>query len=447
MGATLSAQTFTTLVSFNQGQGISYLVQGVDGNFYTQQGPLGTFDRLTPEGELTIVLTSDVWPIGLSSNGEFYGSFSGSFMEITAEGQMSTTNDCMPPSCYLTGLVQDPDGSFYGTTGAAAGYQDGFVKISPTGSMTTIVSFDPANCPAYPSELVEGTDGDFYGTTSCGVVNGRTAGTVTKVSRSGVMTVVHTFKGRDGLDPYEGLAEGTDGNFYGTTYLGGADGDACGGQGCGTIFKITPSGELTTIYSFCNSYDCTDGSLPSTLPALLLGSDGNFYGMTQCGGPALNGGPACGYGTIFKITPKGELTTVHIFDGSDGTGLYGSIVQGTDGNFYGTTFWGGAYQTPDGPAAGTAFRLSLGLPPFVKTLPTSGAPGATVMILGNNLTNTSSVSFGNTEAAFTVVSDTEILATVPKQPILPGAYVEVTTPNGVLQSNLPFRVTITGWVN
>jgi uncharacterized repeat protein (TIGR03803 family) len=265
------------------------------------------------------------------------------------------------------------------------------------------------------------------------------------------MTTLHAFQGPDGLYPSGGLVEGADGNFYGTTYGGGAHNDAiCQGYGCGTIFKITPGGEFTTIHSFCSYPHCADGYWPTSYfnitSAFVLGSDGNLYGLTQCGA-AVKGTGICGYGTIFKIMPRGYLTTVHTFDGSDGDGLYATLTQGTDGNFYGTSFSGGEYQTAMGPPTGTAFRLSLGLPPIVKTLPTSGAAGTTVMILGNNLTGTSSVSFGGTEAAFTVVSDTEIQATVPERIGGPAAVpVVVTTPTGVLQSNVPFRLALTGWL-
>ena len=224
---------------------------------------------------------------------------------------------------------------------------------------------------------------------------------------------LHSFDVTDGQYPEAGLVQGTNGDFYGTTFEGGANND-------GTVFKITPSGTLTTLHSF----DITDGATP--VAALVQATDGHFYGTTYYGG-------ANGYGTLFKITPSGTLTTLHSFDNTDGGYPYAAVLQATNGKFYGTTFEGGAN------ADGTVFSLSVGLGPFVETQPTSGKVGAAVKILGTNLTGATSVTFNGTAAKFTVVSKSEIKTTVPT-----GATtgpVEVTTPKGTLKSNLVFRVT------
>jgi uncharacterized repeat protein (TIGR03803 family) len=179
------------------------------------------------------------------------------------------------------------------------------------------------------------------------------------------------------------------------------------------------SGKLSTLHSF----NGTDGS---SAYALGLGSDGNFYGTTSTGGLNVDG-------TIFEITPIGKLTVLHTFDGKDGKDLYSGLVQGTDGMFYGTTYFGGADND------GTIFSLGVGLGPFVETQPTSGKVGATVIILGTNLTGASSVTFDGTPATFKVLSKSEIKTAVPT-----GANtgkVEVTTPGKVLKSNVAFRVT------
>jgi len=133
------------------------------------------------------------------------------------------------------------------------------------------------------------------------------------------------------------VVQATDGNFYGATGHGGASGNNCDGLGCGTVFKITPSGTLTPLYSFCTQTGCPDGQFPNG--ELLQASDGNFYGTTPEGGT--NGG-----GTVFQITPTGTLTTLYSFcsigrcaDGADPTA---PLVQATGGNFYGTTYGGGA---------------------------------------------------------------------------------------------------------
>ncbi len=135
-----------------------------------------------------------------------------------------------------------------------------------------------------------------------------------------------------------GWCKATDGNFYGTTYSGGA-----GIYGNGTVFKITPTGTLTTLYSFCTQSGCADGDNPAA--GLVQGTDGNFYGTTT-GGGANNGG------TVFKITPTGTLTTLYSFDFTDGRTPFAGLVQATDGNFYGTTVSGGA------SADGTVFSLT-----------------------------------------------------------------------------------------
>jgi uncharacterized protein (TIGR03437 family) len=195
--------------------------------------------------------------------------------------------------------------------------------------------------PVYPSGIVQGNDGNFYGTLQAG--GQYQGGTFFRFTAPGTLTTLYSFNpaGPDGAYPYAGVILGTDGNFYGTTEAGG-------NQYMGTVFKITLSGTLTTIYSFSPS----EGNAP--LGGLVQGSDGNFYGMTSAGGN--------GYGTIFRITPGGVLTTLHTFaaDGSEGSGgnlgtqfAAGSLTQGTDGNLYGTTSTGGTSGT------GTVFRLQL----------------------------------------------------------------------------------------
>ena len=158
----------------------------------------------------------------------------------------------------------------------------------------------------------------------------------------------------DGAYPYAGLVQGTDGNFYGTTYQGGTSAACPAPYGCGTVFKITPTGVLTTLYNFCSQSGCTDGKLPYA--GLILASDGNFYGTTYEGGNT-NNNEEPGSGTVFKITPSGALTTLYTFCSlqycADGGGPYDSLVQGSDGNFYGTTVGGG------GPyGLGTVFKIT-----------------------------------------------------------------------------------------
>ena len=253
-------------------------------------------------------------------------------------------------------------------------------------TFTGLYSFDVAD-GAYPQAApIQATDGNFYGTTSgggtgvCSLTNG--CGTIFRITPGGALTTLYNFCSQtgcaDGSGPAAGLVQAAGGYLYGTTYSGGA-------HNGGTVFKITPSGTLTTIYSFCSQLGCADGKESSA--TLIQGTSGDFYGTTQSGGAYGN------YGTVFKITATGALTTLSSFTGS-----------ATNGNLYGTTQGGGVDND------GAVFSLSVGLGPFAETLPTSGEVGFVVKILGTDLT-------GATTGA-----------------------VQVVTPAGTLSSNLPFRV-------
>lgn len=203
---------------------------------------------------------------------------------------------------------------------------------------TTLANFDVANGQSPTAALVQGLDGDLYGTTASGGLF--SSGTVFKITPAGTLTTLYNFCSlpscADGADPSAALVLGTDGNFYGTTVNGGSANE-------GTVFKITHAGVLTTLYSFCVQTGCADGANP--LAPLLQGDDGNFYGTAAYGGTNE-------WGTIFKMTPQGTLTTVHAFDANtDGSNPFGGLVQGWNGEFYGTTVSGG------GSGGGTIFSL------------------------------------------------------------------------------------------
>jgi uncharacterized repeat protein (TIGR03803 family) len=302
-------------------------------------------------------------------------------------------------------LVQGIDGNLYGTTGyGGAGCGESsqpcgtVFNIDPLGTLTTLHDFCAFGCAGgtYPyAELVQGTDGNFYGTTELG---GNTAncpdsgdgcGTVFRVSPDGTLKILYSFCAQtncpDGSGPVGGLVQGADGNFYGTTTNGPTrkTGGPCGSFGCGTVFKITPSGELTTLYRFCAQTDCPDGAEPEA--SMVQGTDGSFYGTTAFGGGHITGGA----GTVFKITPSGELTTLYRFcaqtNCADGF-VPNGLVQGTDGNFYGTTFLGTVFRITPG---GTLTTLHT----FAATTPTGQLVEATdgnfygVTNAGGNISN------------------------------------------------------------
>ena len=269
----------------------------------------------------------------------------------------------------------------------------------------------------------------YYGTTAGGEANGD--GTVFKITPSGTLTTLYNFCSQsgcaDGSEPEGALIQATDGDLYGTTAAGGPNNQ-------GTVFKITPCGTLTTLHTFCSQgYPCTDGADPEG--ALVQATDGNFYGTTIVGG-AYNPGA----GTIFQITPAGTLTTLYDFCSqtlcTDGAKPWAGLVQATNGTFYGTAEYGGTGGVYHD--LGTIFSLSVGLGPFVKTLPACGEVGSPVKILGTNLTGATSITFNGTPATFTVVRPSEITTTVPVGATT--GTVQVVTPSGTLSSNVPFRV-------
>jgi uncharacterized repeat protein (TIGR03803 family) len=220
--------------------------------------------------------------------------------------------------------------------------------MTSAGELTALVSFSGANGSSPFAALVQGTNGNFYGTTAGGngyVIGSSSAysyGTVFQATSGGLLTTLRVFTGTNGYNPQAGLVQGIDGNFYGTTAYGGnlsvnAD------YGFGTVFKMTPAGVLTTLVSLsgANGSYCASG--------LVQGSDGNFYGTTAGGGAS---GSLMGGGTVFKITPTGVLTTLISFNGANGISPQAPLVQGSDGNFYGTTEYGGV------GGCGTVFQIS-----------------------------------------------------------------------------------------
>ncbi|MEN9390749.1 MAG: hypothetical protein RL017_46 [Pseudomonadota bacterium] len=234
-----------------------------------------------------------------------------------------------------SGLISATDGNFYGTTDSGGEYGFGTIfNLTPHGKQQVLYSFKGANDGMNPdASLVQGADGDLYGTTTGGGSSSFCdggCGTVFKITPQGAKTILYNFQGgSDGTVPDAGLIQGQDGNFYGATTTGG-DVNCNDGLGCGTIFKITPQGQETVLYSF---HWKTDGAFP--LSTLIYGNDGNLYGTTEWGGNK-------NLGNVFKITTQGQETVLYSFQiGGDGSNPEGSLVQDSDGNLYGTTVTGG----------------------------------------------------------------------------------------------------------
>ncbi len=428
-------------------------------------------------------------------------------------------------------LTQGTDGNYYGTALDDSGGYGNVYKITPAGLITILYNFcSLPNCAdgSEPegSPLVLGTDGNFYGVTyfggaSCSVYGSAGCGTVFKMTPSGTLTVLHTFSGSDGIAP-TGLIQDSGGNFYGTTAEGGAE----SGDGCGTIFKITPHGTLTTLHSF----DFTDGCYPV---GLIQAANGRLYGAALGGGPS--GIPLCenyGFeyscGVVFNITTGGSFTLVDTLSNTTGAYPLVPLVQASNGSFYGTAFlfqygngdiyrlnangtlkaiywWkgtaiggttgliagsdGNLYGTGGqgySSACGSVYKISLtneytpvyqgcgggelfenntllqgtngmfygsytdgfasaiysldaGLSPFIAFVQPSAKVNQAAEILGQVLTGTTSVTFNGVAAtSFTVVNDTYMTAVVPSGATT--GKVVVTTPSGVLTSNVSFRI-------
>jgi len=445
------AQTYTTLASFNGTDGAypeyAPLVQGRDGNLYgATRGAsayTGTAFKVTSAGKLTplAVLEQPYAGLVLATNGDFYGTTAlgganswGTVYKMTAAGKVSTVYSfCAQLNCAdglfpLFGLVQASNGSFYGTTPSAA-------VVGSDGTVFGVTDKGKLTT-LHTFDGADGASPGFLIQANDGNLYGVTGaayGTVFEITTRGTLTTLHTFDDADGADPSEGLVQATDGNFYGVTQVGGPN-NSCP-YGCGTIFKMTPPPDavLTTLYSFCSQLNCTDGSLP--IGALIQGSDGNLYGTTsESGNITACGGYGCG--TIFQITLAGALTTLYTFcsqpNCTDGAGPQADLLQATNGTFYGVTTGGGT------SGDGTVFSLSMGLGPFVSFVQKAAKVGQTAQILGQGFKGTTNVSFNGISASFTVKTKDFLTAKVPAGATT--GNVTVTTPTGTLTSNAPFQV-------
>jgi uncharacterized repeat protein (TIGR03803 family) len=245
--------------------------------------------------------------------------------------------------------------------------------------LNTVATFNATNGNGSGlfSAPIEAGNGNLYGTTMAGGVsaacqNGAGCGLIYQLTPAGQLSTLYNFCSQpncaDGEAPYGGLAQGTNGNLYGTTTRGGAN-------GYGTVFEITPEGALTTLYSFCLAglpY-CADGASPYA--GLLLGSDGNFYGTTRFGGSSPECNPNSTCGTIFQITPAGALTTLSSFANLQNQQPVGTLVQDSAGNLYGVT------TDPYFPGAVFQATMGGGLNAQFLTFPCPGGqPGGALMV-------------------------------------------------------------------
>lgn len=442
------AQTYTTLVNFNVTNGnapyYGPLVQGRDGNLWgTTAGGgaylAGTIFKMTPAGTLTTVYSfcaqasciDGDYPVAgllLGKDGNFYGTTlmggnegcdfpqgCGVIFKITPKGVYTVLHTYTAADLAagpVGGLIQASNGAFYGDGGLDNGGMAVY-KITSAGTYTEVASWVLSTAGHPYGGVIQGADGLLYGTTAMGGTGSCNdgCGTVFKIQTNGKkMVILHSFNATDGLEPIAGLLQAADGNFYGTTAYGGtkasyADCEAINGYSmCGTLFKITSGAVFTPLYNFCPEAGCFDGTHP--FGTLIQATDGNLYGTTNQGGALL------GNGTIYQWNPTSQTySTLYTFSGNDDT--MAGLVQATNGKFYGTNYYGGN-STNCSYGCGAIFSFDMGLGPFVRPVTYSGKVGATIEILGQGFNkSTTTVAFNGISATRTVTSATYLTAKVP----------------------------------
>ena len=427
--ATFNLVTIHTFDAATDGN-VTYpaLVQGADGKFYgvnstggrSNNGTIfslnangGSFDTLNtftqsdqgtkPEGGLVQARDGNFYGTTNTGGSGGYGTL---FQAVPSTGKLAviaTFTNGDPGGSPVGTLIEGIDGYLYGTAQYGGADNDGTVfRASTAGDASTFATITGGLTGVYPqSDLIQATDGNFYGTTFVGGANN--LGTLFQVTAAGTVNVLYSFTGNaDGSGPLRGVVQGTDGAFYGICNTGGT-------YASGAIYRIVVSGSTVTatgLYSFLPQFG--DGS--NALGNLLLASDGNLYGTTA-------GGGANGDGTIYRITETGGYAILYSFtDGTDGGFPVAGLTQGSDGRLYGTT-------AGQNGSAGTVFVVNAGLaspaPAPTYLLQTSANVGDTILIKGDHFIGTTGVSFlgaNNTVVAatsFTVLSKTVLQIVVP----------------------------------
>jgi uncharacterized repeat protein (TIGR03803 family) len=270
------------------------------------------------------------------------------------ESILYTFTDTTDGASPCAGLIRDRAGNLYGSTHDGGAYGQGTVfKVDASGKGTVLYSFTGYPDGAHPQAvLFRGRAGNLYGTTTYYGGAGLW-GSVFELDTTGEETVLYSFNGGiDGGYPDGGLVRDQAGNLYGTTVDGG-EGSGCYYGGCGTVFKVDPSGKETVLYSFTAG---TEGEYP--VEGLVRDAVGNLYGITYQGGNSTcnNGGIGSGCGTVFELDKTGKLTVLHNFTGGiDGAYPSARLIRDARGNLYGTTIEGGRGCKPYG--CGTVFQV------------------------------------------------------------------------------------------
>jgi uncharacterized repeat protein (TIGR03803 family) len=305
----------------------------------------------SPEASLIIGADGNLY--GTTEEGGTESCGCGVVFKVTPDGQETVLHSFNgDDGAYpIAELIADAAGNLYGTAyQGGTNFAGSVFKVTPAGKTKIIYNFAGGSDGARPDAgLVADETGNFYGTTTRGGTND--SGTVFKITPAGEESVLYSFAGgSDGFEPIGTLLRDASGNLYGTATNGGLDCDGTG-FGCGVVFKLTPGGHETVLYRF-------EGGDHGADPAagLVMDEKGNLYGTTNNGGIACDdSGATCG--TVFKLTPKGKEIPLHVFQGgSDGSFPRSRLLLLPDGNLYGTAAEGGAAGGECG--CGIVFRMS-----------------------------------------------------------------------------------------
>jgi hypothetical protein len=442
------AQTVTQLYQFGSVNGdavnptyLAIITQGRDGNMYSTSpkggaNKTGAAFKFSPNGTESVIHsfladgsegTDCVSGFTLGRDGNFYGACAsyptsnGTLYRLTPSGTYSLLHafagGASDGAYPFSPPTQASDGNFYGVTYFGGFYSGTFYQMTPGGTLKTLYDFGSPGKSFQPyGPLVQGPDGLLYGEALNGGAHG--GGSIIKISTKGIETDLFALTSlNDGFESLGGVIQGTDGNYYGCTDVGGL-------YNWGTAFKVTSKGVYTVLRHF-GATGSSDGV--NCQVALVQATDGNFYGVQPLDLVHKKG-------AIFKIDTNGAYSVLYYFDGTVGATPTSALFQNTNGLLYGLTNSGGIGT----PSQGIIYSFNIGAKPFARLELTSGKAGSSIGIFGQGFLAATSVTFGGVAATFTTQGDNYVTATVPSGG--KSGPVVVNIPSGNLTSSKSFRL-------